>query len=196
MESFLQDETGLPCSSGRDLDPTSFDNDSSRCLVLWDSLSEDLEELWNLLGMISNSESKQSFVALFNAGRDKKTQRTLRQAILRGARGIFFDNDPPDTLSKGVHTILQGQYWISRELLNSTVVETRIAVSDSPVVPTTLTSREKEVLLMVASGSSNMEIAYELNISYHTVKAHLANIYKKIGVPNRLQASLWATKNL
>jgi LuxR family transcriptional regulator of csgAB operon len=49
---------------------------------------------------------------------------------------------------------------------------------------------------MVASGASNGEIADALNISYHTVKTHLNNIYKKIDTPNRFQAALWATKNL
>jgi DNA-binding CsgD family transcriptional regulator len=52
------------------------------------------------------------------------------------------------------------------------------------------------VLLFIASGISNTEIADNLNISRNTVKTHLYNIYNKIRVPNRLQAALWAAKNL
>jgi len=49
---------------------------------------------------------------------------------------------------------------------------------------------------LIADGESNEEIADRLFISSHTVKSHLYRIYKKIEVPNRLQAALWAVKNL
>ena len=59
-----------------------------------------------------------------------------------------------------------------------------------------LTVREIEVIQMVAAGYSNSRIAEELFISPQTVKTHLYNIYKTIIVPSRLQAALWAVKNL
>jgi len=49
---------------------------------------------------------------------------------------------------------------------------------------------------MVAVGAKNEEIADELFISPNTVRTHIYNIFKKINVPNRLQAALWAAKNL
>ncbi len=61
---------------------------------------------------------------------------------------------------------------------------------------TVLTPREIEILTMVAQGAPNQKISEDLCVSPHTVKTHLYNIYKKIEVPNRLQAALWAVKNL
>ncbi|MCK4790270.1 MAG: helix-turn-helix transcriptional regulator [Desulfobacteraceae bacterium] len=56
--------------------------------------------------------------------------------------------------------------------------------------------KEIEILSMVAFGAKNEQIADKLFISPNTVKTHVYNIFKKINVPNRLQAALWAAKNL
>ena len=58
-----------------------------------------------------------------------------------------------------------------------------------------LTSREYEVLIQVANGMSNKEIATNLNISERTVKNHISNIFKKIDVSDRTQAAVFAIKN-
>ena len=59
-----------------------------------------------------------------------------------------------------------------------------------------LTEREKQVLGCMTSGYTGKAIADRLEVSVHTVKTHIYNIYKKINVTNRLQASLWAAKYL
>jgi len=59
-----------------------------------------------------------------------------------------------------------------------------------PIEP--LTGREEEVLLTVASGRTNAEIADELYISLSTVKTHLASLMSKLGVRNRVEIAIWA----
>jgi LuxR family transcriptional regulator of csgAB operon len=59
-----------------------------------------------------------------------------------------------------------------------------------------LTRREVEILALLGIGSSNDEIAEKLYISSNTVKTHLYRVFRKIKVPNRFQAALWAARNL
>ena len=69
-------------------------------------------------------------------------------------------------------------------------------MNSSSTKSTILTPRQVEILALVAVGATNEQIADKLCISPQTVKSHLYNIFKKINVPNRVQAALWAAKNL
>jgi DNA-binding NarL/FixJ family response regulator len=64
-----------------------------------------------------------------------------------------------------------------------------------PERPADLTARELEILQLVAEGLSNSEMARRLWVTEQTVKFHLSNIYRKLGVSNRTQASRWAQVN-
>ena len=59
-----------------------------------------------------------------------------------------------------------------------------------------LKEREKEVLELIIQGKSNPQIANELILSIHTVKAHLESIYKKLGVHNKVQAAVYTVINV
>ena len=63
------------------------------------------------------------------------------------------------------------------------------AVTDRPLSP-----REAEVIMLMASGQANKEIASTLHVSVHTVERHVANIFVKIGVRNRSEATAWALR--
>jgi LuxR family transcriptional regulator of csgAB operon len=76
------------------------------------------------------------------------------------------------------------------------ILENKGKDSPSKTGSSVLSPKEVEILVHVAVGFKNQEIADKLCISPNTLNTHLYNVYKKINVPNRLQAILWAAKNL
>jgi DNA-binding CsgD family transcriptional regulator len=196
MASYLENETGSPCFYSKDMKLSSALNGGERCLVLWDCTGSAVGNLLTQLDTEFESGSAGIFPALFNAALDRKSYKVHRAAVLRGIRGIFFEDDPPEVFAKGVSIILKGEHWLSRDFLKKCVLERMDVIDPSQEIRPRLTAREKELLLLLASGASNEEIAQKLCISYHTVKTHLNNIYRKIRAENRLQAAFWASRNL
>ena len=194
MASFLQRTTGLKCTCSRDsdLNPAVDKKNDRPFLVLWDCLGCGLDEFWIGLGIGLNSRLDKCLTALFNVSPHRELEY---EAISRGVRGIFFENDPPDMLNKGVLAILKGELWFSRETLIECLLRAKDAKTPLRQMHIDLTHRETEILSMVASGLQNSEVAEMLCISQYTVKAHLHNIYGKIDVPNRFEAAIWASKN-
>jgi len=115
--------------------------------------------------------------------------------------GVCYDSNSPECLVKVVSAVLEGELWFSRQVISNYVLNIRSKGQDDGGASgrqksSSLTAREEEVLLLIASGATNEEIAEQLYISTHTVKSHVYRIFQKIEVPNRLQAALWAVKNL
>ncbi|THB75272.1 MAG: hypothetical protein D3926_20490 [Desulfobacteraceae bacterium] len=75
------------------------------------------------------------------------------------------------------------------------LVKSELQQEANQELPSPLSRREVQVLQMLALGSTNMEIAHALHISPHTVKSHINNIFNKLAVNSRTQASVWATQN-
>jgi DNA-binding NarL/FixJ family response regulator len=132
-------------------------------------------------------------VAIFNVDQGQGIEE---KAVAGGVKGIFYSQDPLDRFRKGIGAIFKGELWVSREVLTKYVIENRGKDRASGQDDTVLTQREIEILAMISAGAKNEDIADKLCISPNTVKTHIYNIFKKINVPNRLQAALWAAKNL
>lgn len=118
----------------------------------------------------------------------------LMNAIDAGCDGYILKDSDFDTLKNAIHYVNAGDKYIEPTLmtmLNSSLAE-RDVMKDKIH---DLTKRELEVLKMVASGAFNKEIGSSLNISERTVKNHVSNIFKKIGVSDRTQAAVFAIKN-
>jgi DNA-binding CsgD family transcriptional regulator len=71
----------------------------------------------------------------------------------------------------------------------------RSSPTAAPVSHGLLSDRERQVLALLAAGSSGKEIAGELSVSVSTVNRHVANVYTKIGAHNRAEATLWAARH-
>ncbi|EMK6985525.1 helix-turn-helix transcriptional regulator, partial [Vibrio alginolyticus] len=114
-------------------------------------------------------------------------------------KGIFGPGDSMDKVCQGLKAIIKGDNWLSRRLLDQLVNYYRGREVNSiiePAIEVELTRREVQVLKMLKEGGSNMEIADSLFISEHTIKSHLYNIFRKLEVKNRTQATSWAKRNL
>ena len=109
---------------------------------------------------------------------------------------FFMHHDSLDIFLKGVQAVMDGKLWLSRDLMTQCIFEDSDSDMPSKNIPGKLTKRQTEIIALIAVGATNHEIADKLCISPHTVKTHLYKIFKEINVPNRIQASLWAAKNL
>jgi len=111
--------------------------------------------------------------------------------------GVFYSDDEIDTLVKGMDKILQGEMWLTRRLAQEYILHYRAGNSVvTSQMYAKLTKREQQIIKLLGSGASNIEIADQLYVSENTVKTHLHNVFKKINAKNRLQALIWAKNNI
>jgi len=162
-------------------------------LVLLDCQGKGQKNVLGELRPYLNQKRPENHVALFNVSRDSGIEK---RCVSEGIRGFFYEEDQLENLLKGVRAILDGDWWLSREVMIKCIIEGTDEDISSRRANEILTSRQIEILAQVAVGASNDEIAENLSVSSHTVKTHLYNIFKKIKVTNRLQAALWAAKHL
>lgn len=167
---------------------------NNKCFVLWDCKSLSLQEIKKKLNSICRSGKIQHDFALMNLKPDIKFETDV---LRLGIKGVFYENDALSSFSKGIPAMLNGDLWFSREvMIQSLHAANKNSNHSQTSRSSVLTPREKEILKLIVLGNKNAEISESLHISTHTVKTHINNIFGKIKVPNRVQASLWAAKNL
>ena len=117
-------------------------------------------------------------------------------ALLAGATGFLLKDAGPELLGEAIRAATRGDSLISpsitRRLLSTFAGTGRAAPPAQPLDP--LTEREEQVLLTIARGRTNAEIAAELNISLSTVKTHLGSLMAKLGARNRVEVAMWGTR--
>lgn len=118
----------------------------------------------------------------------------LLKAVDIGVDGYILKDAESAELKKAIDSVMAGENYIQPSLIPS--LNSRLINRDTDKEKLeSLTKREIEVLIEVASGRFNKEIAMVLNISERTVKNHMSNIMKKIDVNDRTQAAVFAIKN-
>jgi DNA-binding NarL/FixJ family response regulator len=121
-------------------------------------------------------------------------RRMIVPAIRAGARGYVYKDVDPAALATAVRSVHAGHVLLEPEVA-AALLESGTAGNDTGPQAAPLTAREREVLLLIAQGRSNREIARTLVLAEKTVKTHVSNILMKLGVADRTQAALWAVRH-
>jgi DNA-binding NarL/FixJ family response regulator len=114
-------------------------------------------------------------------------------ALKAGARGFLLKDAGPALLTQAIHAAADGDALIAPSVTVRLLATFAGSHKESPAPPfEPLTSREEQVLVTVAQGRTNSEIAADLHISSSTVKTHLASLMRKLGARNRVELAIWA----
>ncbi len=125
-------------------------------------------------------------------------QEYLLEAIRMGAAGYVLKDADVDRILEAIRSVYAGKTYIQPSIANMALKnneEIASVLHKSKAKEDNLTRREIQVLFLIADGKCNREIAEDLYISEKTVKNHVSNIFKKIGVVDRTQAAVYAYKN-
>ncbi|MFJ4916916.1 MULTISPECIES: response regulator [unclassified Streptomyces] len=122
---------------------------------------------------------------------------SLFPALRAGARGYLTKDAGGDEIARAIEAVLSGEVGLSpavqRRLLEQvTTGPLPLVAGAEPELPDGMTPREAEVLVLIAEGLSNAEIARSLHISQATVKSHINNLFAKAGLRDRAQAVRYA----
>ena len=118
----------------------------------------------------------------------------LVKAVDIGVNGYILKDSESAELKKAIESVVNGENYIQPSLIPTLNARLVSRDTDKDKIDQ-LTKRELEVLIKVANGMFNKEIAISLNISERTVKNHISNIFKKIQVSDRTQAAVFAIRN-
>ena len=125
-------------------------------------------------------------------------QEYLVEAVKVGADGYIMKDAEIDHLIKAIRDVYRGETYIQPNLTSRLIRDFEKMTYHSvkkQIEENNLTQREIEVLMLIADGKNNREIADELYISEKTVKNHVSNIFRKIDVSDRTQAAIYVFKN-
>lgn len=142
--------------------------------------------------------NKRTRVIILTASEDKNE---FVQAMKLGCSGIVLKQTAPDLIVKSIRKVFAGEIWLDSH--TTAAVMRQFAAPGADLAPANnsgakgrerspLSTREREIVALVAQGYKNKEMAEKMFISEQTVKNHLHNIFDKLGVSDRLELALYA----
>ncbi|PMR74704.1 LuxR C-terminal-related transcriptional regulator [Billgrantia endophytica] len=187
---YIQQQVDCPVSIAPPNEDSCYE-DETGVVVLMDAdhVDESAMQLWQS----KTANNPKVFLTAFNL---KDEEHAAELLTFMHIKGVFYRNDSLELICKGIATLFDGDLWMSRSLMTRLIEFFRRQQLNSYRPACGLTQRELEIIGLLGSGASNIEIAERLFVSEHTVKSHLYNIFRKINVHNRIQAVNWARQNL
>ena len=192
---YLRDSLGVECTELTAEDSLTLPKgaqDRNSVLFLIDCIDVDFEKRLSVFGKDIRNVIHNFLVCIFNIRPDREmAEETLNQHV----QGIFYVDDDARNLERGIKAVFDGELWIPRRIMTS-MIQNHVTEPDvEEVDPDILTPREIEILYLVVTGNGQSAIGEKLFISPNTVKTHFSNVFRKLGVKNRLEAKVWHEKN-
>jgi DNA-binding NarL/FixJ family response regulator len=119
----------------------------------------------------------------------------LFEALQAGASGFLLKNASPEDLVESVRVVARGDALLSPEVTRKVIARFSTPPASEPRRPPGLTDREFEVLVLLARGATNAEIAETLYLGETTVKTHVSRVLMKLALRDRTQAVVYAYEN-
>lgn len=114
------------------------------------------------------------------------------RAVRAGAEGYLLKGAEPEEILDKLRQAARGETVFAEPLMGMLLGAMRSGTPAPPANEECLTTRERQILRLIAAGKSNKLIARELNISDGTVKVHVKNLLRKLNLQSRLEAAVWA----
>lgn len=124
-----------------------------------------------------------------------KTEEYVTKALCSGVRGYVLKDNALEELIECIETVSAGKMFLSQDVTGFVVDGFLSGLRDTGLQTEGISSREREILQLLAEGKSNKDISEELNLSIKTVETHRANIMRKLNLRNLADLVLYAVRN-
>jgi len=148
-----------------------------------------------------SARSQRAKVILFTGG---EAREEFVEAMKLGCAGILMKSSAPGLIAKSIRKVNEGEIWLDANT-TAAVIRQFASPLEAASVPAPngkgprdraqLSQREREIIVLIAQGYKNKEIAEKMFITEQTVKNHLHNVFDKLGVSDRLELALYAIHN-